>query len=160
MITARELRADEIKKIAPLMLLLYEKWDRIDPLDRIERDWFLTERQYAYLTEIFDDHNKVFFGAYCKEKLIGYLLAEVEERKPFLQTAGYIAETYTIPEYRGKGAGSAMVKKAFEWFRARKLEWIMVGAHSMDAAAVSFWQNRGFTEFNKILKQKKGQQKD
>jgi len=41
------------------------------------------------------------------------------ERKPFLQKAGYIAETYLLPESRGKGVGTALFRKAIGWFEKR-----------------------------------------
>lgn len=148
----RKLKNEEVKEIAPLMLYLYEKWDEIDPIDKIDKKWFLSNKQYSYLKKILEDKNKLFLVAEENNKLIGYLLAEIEERKPFLQKAGYIAETYAIPESRGKGVGTALFRKAIEWFEKNKLNWIMVGTHSLDEEAISFWEGRGFKEFNKFFK--------
>lgn len=148
----RKLKNGEVKEIAPLMLSLYEKWDEIDPIDKINKKWFSSNKQYNYLKKMLMDKNKLFFVAEEDNKIIGYLLAEIEERKPFLQKAGYIAETYTKPSFRGKGIGSALFKKAIGWFDKKKIKWIMVSTHSLDNEAISFWQGRGFKEFNKFFK--------
>lgn len=148
----RILKNEEIKEIAPLMFSLYKKWDKVDKIDKIDNNWFLSNKQYNYLKKTQVDNNKLFLVAEENNKIIGYLLAEIEERKPFLQKTGYIAETYIKPQYRTKGAGSELFKNAMNWFKRKKIKWIIVGTHSLDNEAISFWQGRGFREFNKFFK--------
>lgn len=148
----RKLKNEEIKEISPLMLALYEKWDKIDPIDKINKDWFCSNKQYNYLKKILIDKRKLFIVAEENKKIIGYLLAEIEEREPFLQKVGYIAETYINPNFRGKGVGSALFKEAINWFDKKKIKWKTVSTHSLDDEAISFWERKGFKEFNKTFK--------
>ncbi len=150
----RKLKNEEIKEIAPLMLALYEKWDKMDLIDKIDKKWFSSNKQYDYIKKILIDKNKLFLVSEENKKIIGYLLAEIEERKPFLQKAGYIAETYINPNFREKGVGSALFKEAINWFDKNKIKWITVSTHSLDNGAISFWEGRGFKEFNKFFKLK------
>lgn len=99
----RTLKEEDIKNVAPLVLSLYKKWDYIDPIEKIDTTWFLSDKQYDYLKNILLDKNKLFIVAEENNILVGYLLAEIEQRKPFLQNVGYIAELYSKLEFRGKG---------------------------------------------------------
>ena len=150
----RKLKKGDIKEFSVLMLELYKKWDKIDPLDKIDKKWFCSKKQYSYVEKLMKKKNNVIFVAEDNNKLVGYLMANVELRKPFHQKAGYIAETFTLPRHRGKGVAKKLVAEAFRWFKKHKLKWYIVGTHSMDREANSFWHKRGFKEFNKILKLK------
>jgi len=147
----RRIDIGEIPELGPLMLALYERWDDIDPVDKIDRDWFCSQKQYKYLKKIIEDKNKRLLVA-DENGIVGYLLAEIEERKPFLKKAGYIAETYTIPKYRSKGIATALFQGAMDWFTEKKIKWIMVSMHSLDEEAIKFWGGRGFEEFNRYYK--------
>ncbi len=155
-ISIRKLKKKEAKEVSHLILELYEKWDKIDPIERIKRSWFSSKDQERYIHEILDDKSKLFLVAVSKKKIIGYLLCEAEERKPFLKKVGYIDEAYVEPDYRGKGVASRLLKKAFDWFDERGLTWITLETHSLDEQAISFWENKGFQEFNKVFRMKKG----
>lgn len=150
----RQLRKEDIKEIAPLMLDLYKKWDKIDPIDRIDKGWFCSNKHYNYLRKIINDRKHLFLVVEIDKKIVAYLLAKFEKRKPFLQKTGYIAETYTNFKYRGNGIASALLKRVFVWFKKNNLRWLVVETHSIDQGAISFWQNRGFEEFNKCFKLK------
>ncbi len=150
----RKLKKSDAGKIAPLMLELYKKWDKIDPIDKINKSWFYSKKLPGYVKKLIGNKNKLLLVAESGSEITGYLLAEVEERKPFLQTAGYIAETFVMPGHRGEGIASALLKKALEWLRKRKIKYAFVGTHSLDKEAISFWKKKGFKEFNKFFKLK------
>lgn len=150
----RKLKKGGIKEFSVLMFELYKKWDKIDPIDKIDKKWFFSKKQYSYVEKLMKKKNNLILVAEENNKLVGYIMANVEERKPFHQRAGYIAETYIKPEYRGKGIAKKLVAEAFRWFERYNLKWYIVGTHSLDKEANSFWKRAGFKEFNKILKLK------
>ena len=150
----RELKESEVNLIIPLMKSLYKKWDKIDPIDRIDGDWFSSTGCLDYLRNIISDKNKSFLVVFEDNKIIGYLFAEIETRKPFLQKTGYLAELYVLPDYRGSGLGSELFKKAMDWFNKKDIKRVTVGTHSFDDEAISFWESKGFVEFNKSFKLK------
>ncbi len=159
-ITIRKLKREEASKIGPLMLDLYKKWDDIDPIDEIDKSWFFSKGQEKYVQEILDDKNKLILVAVLDEsEIVGYVSAEIENRKPFLKKVGYIDEAYVKPGYRGEGIASELLTKIFEWFDEREITWITLETNSFDEQAISFWENQGFEEFNKFFKLKKGKRK-
>jgi ribosomal protein S18 acetylase RimI-like enzyme len=142
-------KENDFEQISKLMLKLYERWDKIDPIDKIDKSWFGSSDNLDYFKKILEDENKLLLVVEDKT-IVGYLLAGIKKRMPFLQNVGYIAETYILPEYRGKGIGSKLYNKAMDWFKG--LRFITVSTHSFDKGANKFWKKKGFEEFNKYLK--------
>lgn len=148
----REAKVEDVEGIAPLMLQLYERWDKIEPVDRIRRDWFLSDAQYDFLERIIRDEKKLTLTAEDNERVVGYLIAEILEREPFFQPVGCIDEAFNTPDYRGYGIGSKMVDRAMDWFKKNDVSYVLVDTHSFDEDAVRYWEGRGFEEFNKVFK--------
>lgn len=148
----REANEDDAKGIAPLMLDLYERWDRIEPVDRIDRDWFLSGKHIELLEKWITDEKRLSLIGEDDDMIIGYLMAEVLEREPFFQPVGCIDEAYNLPAYRGMGIGSRMFDRAMQWFEHRDVSYVLVDTHSFDKEAVRYWEGRGFEEFNKVFK--------
>lgn len=147
-----KLRKDDVKELSVLMLKLYQKWDDIDPIDKINRDWFGSKKHFDYINKLMNDKYCLILIAKENNKIISYLIAFIKERQPFLQKVGDISETYTIPEFRRKGVAKRLTETAFEWFKKNNLKWFTVSTHTMDKEAISFWKKRGFVEFNKNFK--------
>jgi len=148
----REMDENDIEIVSKLISELYKKWDAIDSIDKIDQEWFGSEKQFDYLKKLLDDE-KCRIMIYEEDGIIvSYLMASIQERKPFLKMVGDIAETFTLAEYRNKGIANKLVERAFTWFRDNDIEWFTVSTHSEDTGAISFWENRGFKEFNKNFK--------
>ena len=143
---------EDVKEISELMLKLYLKWDKIDPIDKIDKSWFCSKKHYDYIHKLMKDKNCLILTAKEDDKIVSYLIAFVKERQPFLQKVGDISETFTLPSYRGKGAANKLTEEAFKWFKKNKLQWFTVSTHSLDEEAIAFWKKRGFSEFNKNFK--------
>ena len=149
-----KLNKEDIKELAILMFELYKKWDKIDPIDRVDKKWFCSREHYAYIYKLLKDKNCLVLIAEENKKIVGYIISFIQERQPFLKKVGYISETYTLPSMRGKGIAKQLVKYTFDWFKKYNLSWYVVSTHSLDKEANSFWKNKGFKEFNKVLKKK------
>ena len=149
-----ELKESEVTLVMPLMKSLYKKWDKIDLIDKIEGGWFSSAEGLDYLKNIIFNKNKLLLVVFEDNKIIGYLLAEIEIRKPFLQKTGYLAELFILQNYRNDSQGSDLFKKAIDWFDKKNIKWVTVGTHSFDSGAISFWESKGFVEFNKSFKLK------
>jgi GNAT superfamily N-acetyltransferase len=53
----------------------------------------------------------------------------------------YMTNVYTIPEYRGKGIGSKLIKEIEEWSRKQEFEFIIVWPSDW---SVEFYQRNGY----------------
>jgi ribosomal protein S18 acetylase RimI-like enzyme len=150
----RRLENKDLKEFGRLMFELYNKWDHMDPIDKIDKSWFCSNKHHNFVKKLMKKNNCRILVYEKDQKIVAYLTAFIEERQPFLKKVGYISETYTSKEFRGQGIGKQLVKETFKWFRKNKLEWFTVSTHSKDKEANSFWKKRGFVEFNKNFKMK------
>ncbi|MBI5390868.1 GNAT family N-acetyltransferase [Candidatus Woesearchaeota archaeon] len=143
----------DIETIMDLQLQLFKRWDTLDVIDKINERWFKSQKHKKNILDILSKKEKKIFLA-VNEKPIGYVKAEILQREPFLKKVGYIAELYILPKFQGKGVGSLLLKKAWQWFRTEKLIWTTVSTHVLDKAARKFWHSKGYREFNCTLKMK------
>lgn len=148
----RKLQSKDFSQMCHLMLALYSKWDRMDPIDKIDKKWFCSRKHYNYLKGLCRDKNMIILVAEEDSKIVSYMSAEVLEREPFLQKVGHLLEAYTLSEYRGRGIANRLLNSIYTWFKEKKIKWYTASTHSLDDSAILFWEKRGFKEFNKNFK--------
>ncbi len=154
MITVKLAKREDIKPIMQFQLELFRKWDSMDQIDKINKQWFLSKEHEEYVLETIKNKESDIFLAVDEIEIIGYLKCKIEIREPFLQKIGYMAEILIKPEYRGKRIGSKLNHEAIKWFKNKNLPWITVSTHSQDIEANSFWEKKGYKEFNKVFKKR------
>jgi ribosomal protein S18 acetylase RimI-like enzyme len=142
----------DIDKIMEIQHVLFKRWDEIDPADKIYENWFQTEKHREFLKKAINDKNSIILIALNEKEIIGYIKAEVEEREPFLKKIGYIAEAYITPAFRRKNIGKKLFDEVVNWFREKKIEWLLVSTHVKDEVANNFWKKCGFEYFNSTYK--------
>lgn len=150
----RKLKKEDVKQLMLLRYKLYLKWDRIDPIDKIDRKYFRSQKHYNLLKKWIKDRKRLILVAEGEGKLVGYMMSTITVREPFLKTVGYLAEAWVEPKYRKKGITSEFFKRTRQWFKKNKQKWLVASTHSLDKQANRFWINRGFREFNKYYKMK------
>jgi len=149
----RKAKKQDIKQIKNLVIKLFSTWDKIDPADKLDKDWFNKPKANKFYTDIINKQDKLLLVAEENNNLIAYLLLETQFRDPFLKgnRIGYISELYVLPRYRGKGISKALLNQGEKWFKKKKFKWIQVSTHSRDKPAIKFWEKKGFKEFNKYF---------
>lgn len=142
----------DVDDVMQLEYNLFKKWDAIDPVDKIDENWFNSKQHVRHVNNyIKNDSNRIFL-AFEEKKCLGYLKSEIREREPFLQKVGYIAEVFIVPQSRGKQIGTQLLDKAQEWFRQNKITWSTVSSHTLDNEAIAFWEKKGYEDFNRFFK--------
>ncbi|MBW2987806.1 GNAT family N-acetyltransferase [Candidatus Woesearchaeota archaeon] len=150
----RTLKKGDVKQIAILRYKLYLTWDAMDPIDKMDKKYFKSQRHYNFLAKWARDKNYLILVAEDDGKIVAFFKSYIMERAPYLQKVGYIAESYVDPKYRKKGIGAKMLDETRNWFKKNKLKWIVLSTHVLDKKANKFWKNRGFEEFNIYYKKR------
>ena len=150
----RKLKKGDIKQVALLRYKLYLTWDAMDPIDKIDRKYFKSQKHYNLLTKWVTDRKRLILVAEENKEIVAFFYSYIMERAPFLQKVGYMAEGYVDPKYRKQGIGAKMLSDTKNWFKKNKLKWTVLSTHSLDKSANKFWKNRGFKEFNKFYKKR------
>src|SRR5258708_17035591 len=57
---------------------------------------------------------------------------------------GEVAEVYVVPEHRGRGLATRLVRRAVQLFEERRVTFASVWTHSGNPAAVRLYQSAGF----------------
>ena len=60
----------------------------------------------------------------------------------------YMTNVYTVPEYRGKGIGSALIREINEWAEEQKYEFIIVWPSD---EAIPFYERNGYKHCNEPM---------
>ena len=145
---------EDVKIIMKFELELFMKWDEIDPIDKIDKNWFGSKEHRNKIIKVISNPSKRIFLAFRNEVCSGYLKAEIIEREPFLKKVGYISEAYIVKNMRRKHIGSKLLNKALEWFKENDILYTTVSTHSKDIEAIDFWEKKDYVEYNKFFKRK------
>jgi len=150
----RKLKKEDVKQVALLRYKLYLTWDAMDPIDKIDRKYFKSQKQHNLLNKWVTDRKRLILVAEEKGSIIAFFNSYIMERAPFLQKVGYLAEGYVDPKYRRKGIAAEMINETKNWFKKNKLKRTVLSTHSLDKGANKFWKKRGFKEYNKFYKKR------
>lgn len=143
----------DLKHLMAMQFALFESWDCIDPIDKIDRSWFLTKEHENHLRSVMMSKNERLFVVDVNGNGIqGYLRCKLEQREPFLERVGYVSEIYVMPKNRGNGYGSELLTIALKWFKDSGMRWVLVSTHILDTQANNFWVAKGFQLFNSYYK--------
>jgi len=82
--------------------------------------------------------------------IVGFAVADIEEDgdAPF----GMVCDVLVREDYRGHGAGEALLQTAIGWLRSRGIKDIYLESGKDNHAAHRFFQKRGFTHVSEIFK--------
>jgi ribosomal protein S18 acetylase RimI-like enzyme len=150
----RKLKKEDVKQVALLRYKLYLTWDAMDPIDKMDKKYFKSQKHYNLLAKWARDKKYLILVAEDNGKIVAFFNSYIMERAPYLQKVGYMAEGYVDPKYRKQGIGAKMIDDTNKWFKKNKLKWTVLSTHSLDKNANKFWKNRGFKEFNKYYKKR------
>ena len=136
---------DQIDSLEKLMKLLISRFG--DTFDTKRFDWGIRRRLYDPLQRhgilIAIDEDK-------DNEVIGMIIAELRI-DPFGISEGYIKQVYLMEEYRGKGIGELLVKKAIEHLQKIKVEKIKVNIKEKAKKAASLYAKMNFKKVYEVL---------
>ena len=89
-------------------------------------------------------------------KIIAYNLNYIKNNIPIflIEKIGYISGLYVDEKYRGKSISSEFSKKAFIWFKSKKIKDIEIAAYPQNKRAVSIYRKWGFKDYHLVLRRK------
>jgi ribosomal protein S18 acetylase RimI-like enzyme len=136
---------DQIGALEKLMKLLISRFG--DAFDMKRFDWGIRRRIYDPLQRhgilIAIDEDK-------DNEVIGMIIAELRI-DPFGISEGYIKQVYLMEEYRGKGIGELLVKKAIEHLQKIKVEKIKVNIKEKAREAAKLYAKMHFKRVYEVL---------
>ena len=85
-----------------------------------------------------------------EDGIVGFCVADIEADgdAPF----GVVCDLLVKPDYRGHGAGGALLQKALEWLRSKDVKGIYLESGKNNHAAHRFFEKRGFAHVSEIYK--------
>ncbi|HLF72408.1 MAG TPA: GNAT family N-acetyltransferase [Dehalococcoidia bacterium] len=80
-----------------------------------------------------------------KGRAIGFMNGRiVRDPEVFKEVYGFIDNAYVRPEWRGSGAGRAMLRQAEAWFSRHDLDEVRLTTHAANKLGVRFWTLSGY----------------
>lgn len=146
MISIREARIDEIKKLQDLNDDAFSRNPELDP--DLVLDWAQSDHGKAYFTNTINSSKDVLFVAEEDEKLIGYIGAS---DKPInFRNSRYmeIDNLGIAKAYRRKGIATMLMKKCFEWGEERGYQRVYLSCYFKNTEAIEFYKQAGFSEIS------------
>lgn len=64
---------------------------------------------------------------------------------------GEVAEVYVVPDHRGRGLATTLLKRAVELFKEREVTFAAVWTHPRNPAAVRLYERAGFTPTEQLV---------
>lgn len=94
------------------------------------------------------------FVASAGGRMIGYILGEIQERKPIypLGRYGFISDLSVTSAWRRRGVGRALVNTLMAWFHEHGVTAIELFILENNDVSTAFWQSVGFRHYLRLLR--------
>lgn len=96
------------------------------------------------------------FVAETQGELVGFIHVEELETPPFPSVAhhrfGCVVDFYVEPGYRGEGVGKALIQRAKQWGKERRLEYFELMVLEENKIGQSFYAREGFLPACRLLR--------
>lgn len=118
---------------------------------RLKRNAIQSHKKY--LNRNIRSKNAGFFIAEDNGKIVGYVGGWIEDRPPCYQISknGYLAEEIVIKNCRKQGIGKRLTKKMLDWFKAKKVKFVILRTHVRNKGGIIAWKKSGFKEKLKVM---------
>jgi GNAT superfamily N-acetyltransferase len=133
--------------LVELWKILMDEHKKIEPeLYDLSND--AEEKIRAFFLSSINSEEKFLYGAYDKNKLVGYAFGWIESRPPVLrvQDVGNLSDICVNPKYRSKGIGNQLVNTFVGWCNKKGVNIIQLQV-LYDKDAVGFYKKIGFRNF-------------
>ena len=138
----------EIKLLSKKEELKYS--ESIKPVDKNK------EHYLRYLKRDLSYKSRGIFIALDKKKIVAFILAQWFKPLPIskFKRKGYISNLYVKKSYRRKGLGVKLVKKAEQWLKENKVQYISLEIHVENKDAIGWYMGLGYRDYTKKLSKK------
>ncbi len=148
----RYAREEDIDSIFQLWVESMKFHEELDPLIF----GFISEKSpeaKRFIREQFEKESSIILVAEKEEQVVGYLLGEIRERLPFqkLRVTGYIWDIVVTACERNRGIGSILLEKAFQFFKNRDLDTVMLNVSEKNRSALRFYEKHGFEPYLRYM---------
>lgn len=142
----RKAEPGDIAEIVRHMKILLAEHHKNDPTHR-SPDGF--RGLQAYIRSAITDDDHLVIVAEHDGQVVGYFLANTEDAPTYLaeKTIGVVADTCVHPDFRRKGAMTAMFEVALQWFKKQGVSRIELSVHERNKSAIAVWKKLGFKTY-------------
>lgn len=155
--TGREyrIRRAVIQDVRPLAALWREMMEfhrRLDPAFEFGPDAQASIERH--LAETIRSARGRIIVAEAEGRLIGYVLSEIQERKPIYPAGryGFISDLAVTLRWRRRGVGRELVGQVMNWFRQNGVTAIELFVLESNPASTAFWESMGFRHYLRLLR--------
>ena len=94
------------------------------------------------------------FIAESGHRIVGYVLGEVQERKPIYPAGryGFISDLAVTEARRRQGIGRALVEALLSWFKRHGVTAIELFILETNPVSTAFWESMGFRHYLRLLR--------
>lgn len=112
-----------------------------------------------YVTESTAQNNGAIWVAELDGMFAGYAACWVEDECNVAETAdsnrfGYVADTYVIPGFRGRGVVAHLLAAAESHLRGAGVRRIRIGALAANASALRAYEKHGFAAYEVVMEKR------
>jgi ribosomal protein S18 acetylase RimI-like enzyme len=104
------------------------------------------EKMLKWMERVLNKKNSFLFVAKDKVNLVGYIFGWIEKRsKNYWKTNkyGYICDLFVKEEFRNRGIGKLLLRKAEDWFKDKGISKIFLDVY-FDNPAKEFYRRQGY----------------
>jgi ribosomal protein S18 acetylase RimI-like enzyme len=155
--TGREFRIrraliHDVRLLAVLWREMMEFHRRLDPAFEFGPDAQASIERH--LAETIRSAGGRIFVAEAEGRLIGYVLCEIQERKPIYPAGryGFISDLAVTLRWRRRGVGRQLVTHVMRWFRENGVTAIELFVLESNQASTAFWESMGFRHYLRLLR--------
>ena len=112
-----------------------------------------------HLAETIRSNGGRIFVADIGDRIVGYVLGEIQERKPIYPSGryGFISDLAVTEEWRRRGVGRALVTSLLSWFGEHGVTAIELFVLETNPVSTVFWESMGFRHYLRLLRRSTSQ---
>jgi ribosomal-protein-alanine N-acetyltransferase len=130
----------------------------VDAIIRINRESLPENYPYYFFLEHVTEYAKAFFVAEVDKRVVGYVMPRIEwgfsnlKQLPTLIRKGHIVSIAVLEEFRGKGIGTALMKRSVQSMKEEYgAEEVYLEVRISNAPAIHLYEKLGFKKV-KVLR--------
>ncbi len=102
---------------------------------------------------IYSKYAAVFVAGEKGERM-GHLIVKIEKTPPVykIKKNGHIGMIFVGKKHRGRGVATALINKAYEWCREKKMKTVQICVDPRNEKALDLYKNEGFYTHHLLMR--------